>query len=634
MASIAYRKDLDGLRCVAVLAIVLFHASPPSLPGGFVGVDVFFVLSGFLITSIIVTEIGEDRFSLLRFYGRRIRRLFPALALVLAATLAAGWFMLSADDYLSLGRQTVAGAAFYANFHFWGASGYFDASTQTMPLLHLWSLGVEEQFYVVWPLTLWAILRMRVRPLWVLGLLTAASFAFCLYVSDGDPDQAFYSPFSRLWQLSLGGVVATLPPSAAGARERSILSAAGLLLILLSCWLIDPGQPVPGVNAAMPTLGAALLIRAGPEAFVNRLLSIRPAVAIGRTSYPLYLWHWPLLSFAWINADLADPSRLARGAMAVVAFIAAWATWRWVERPMKPVHPLKLAALLLAVAFAALLVIWSGGVPQRAVNQDPRRAFVARQNALRFDDIEHSGLPNCGFMEWRSSRIKDMIDPRCTLPGRRGTYFLWGDSHAHALVVGMIRAVPQGISIARVASPGCAVDYPDTGRAPGSGRQGKRACRRSNDFAAAAVRRLKPDIVFLAQASGHQRSDWDALARSIRALGARRVVLVGPVPQWRPSLPLVIARAHWPFTEDYIATGLDRSILSTDALLHRRYDRSRDLTYLSLIDRLCDARGCRARLGDGLTSWDYGHLTAPASEYVARDILTRLGLPTRRTDMP
>ena len=624
MASIPYRKDLDGLRCVAVLAIVLFHAAPTTLPGGFVGVDIFFVLSGYLITAIILREIAERRFSFGRFYSRRIRRIFPALIPALVACLVAGWFVLTAEDYVILGRQVAAGAAFVANFFFWNHSNYFDAEGQAEPLLHLWSLGVEEQFYLLWPVLVYAIARTRVRPAVVLGLLTALSFAYCVYLSDADPDQAFYSPISRLWQLGLGGVIATLPPRADPRWRANLLSVAGLALICVSMWLIDPAQPVPGWSAALPTAGAALLIAIGPDAIANRLLSVRPAVWVGLNSYPLYLWHWPLLSFGWILRDLADPTRSQRLLLVACAFLLAWATWRWIERPFRTAHPLRLVAAMAFVLLAGLLVIWQAGFPDRPANHDDRRNFVAHYQAMRYEFA--ASQRSCGFLDWRTLRQRDDIEPICTRPGTRGTYLLWGDSHAKALSFGLRKTLPEGISLAQVTSFACAPGLPDDGLFYGRMRGGEKraSCVRANAFALDLIRRLRPQIVFLAQQGDHDRRDWNAFADHLKRLGARQVVLVGPVPQWFPSLPRIIAGSHWPLTEDYIATGLSQDILRINAVLARRYAHSSHLTYVSPIGRLCDARGCRARIGNTLLVWDYGHLTPAASILIGRQIMDRV----------
>ncbi|MES2481134.1 MAG: acyltransferase, partial [Pseudomonadota bacterium] len=308
---------------MAVLSVVVFHAFPGAIWGGFIGVDVFFVISGFLISTIIFENLAQGTFSFTTFYARRIKRIFPALLLVLAASLAFGWFALFSQEYQQLGRHIAAGAGFVANLVLRGEAGYFDNSAETKPMLHLWSLGVEEQFYIVWPLVVWLAWRLRLR----LGLITlvmaALSFALCVKGVRSDAVAAFYSPLTRFWELLFGTLLAWLmlegkkaeSPGAgtpwqrlagflagdrrAGHTLSDALSFGGLLLLVVGFWGIRKSFSFPGAWALLPVLGATLIIAAGPQAWVNRtLLSHRLAVWFGLISFPLYLWHWPLLSFA------------------------------------------------------------------------------------------------------------------------------------------------------------------------------------------------------------------------------------------------------------------------------------------------------------------------------------------------
>ena len=305
---ITYRPDIDGLRAVAILAVLAFHAFPDSVRGGFVGVDVFFVISGFLITSLLAKAMAAGRFSLRQFYARRIRRIFPALALVAVACLGAGWYLLLADEYAQLGKHVAATSAFGLNFVLWNEAGYFDRAGVLKPLLHLWSLGVEEQFYIVWPLVLWLAFKVRVRPLALTLVLIAASFGYGVWVTGTNTTAAFYSPLTRFWELAIGcGLALWTPPGTAQALDSRAIDHAkaivGLALVLAGIRFIHRDLPFPGWWALLPTVGTGLLISAGPGAWVNRhVLSQRVLVWVGLISYPLYLWHWPLLSFARIQS--------------------------------------------------------------------------------------------------------------------------------------------------------------------------------------------------------------------------------------------------------------------------------------------------------------------------------------------
>ncbi len=380
--NISYRADIDGLRGVAVLAVIGFHAASQFVPGGFVGVDVFFVISGFLISTQLFQHLQAGTFSLRDFYARRIRRIFPALIVVLLACGAFGWYALVQDEFSALQKHLAASASFTNNIVLWREEGYFDAPSSRKPLLHLWSLGVEEQFYLIWP--------ALVALCWKRGfnLATAAagivfvSFLFNIVWTRHDAAAAFYLPHTRLWQLLLGGTLAAAScfhrrpalralnrvlfasntePSTDGVRSAAGLLGMGLIMVSIvaldrgaayaNWWSggsvattvqyaaelagIERGAAYPGWSALAPTIGTALLIAAGPKAWVNRrLLARRVPVFIGLISYPLYLWHWPLLSFLDIT-ELGAPSRALKVAAIVLAFILATLTYVCVERPVR-----------------------------------------------------------------------------------------------------------------------------------------------------------------------------------------------------------------------------------------------------------------------------------------------------------
>jgi peptidoglycan/LPS O-acetylase OafA/YrhL len=381
----SYRAEVDGLRAVAVLAVVAFHAFPSAAPGGFAGVDVFFVISGFLISTIILQGLRAGTFGFVEFYGRRIRRIFPALFLVLAACLAFGWFALLADEYRQLGKHVAAGAGFVSNLALWGESGYFDNEADAKPLLHLWSLGIEEQFYLAWPLLLWVAWRRGFNLFAVIGGLALASFALNVGMVGRDPVGTFYSPQTRFWELLVGALLAhaTLTqrhvPRAAGANAMAAIGAA---LIAAALYGIDRGKAFPGWWALLPTVGTALLIHAGSGAWLNRVvLSSRAVVGVGLISYPLYLWHWPLLSFAGIVHGGTPPTGV-RLALVAAAVLLAWATYRLVERPIRFGRR---GAAAKAGALLVLMVV--AGLAGYATWE--RKGFPSRSNAnLAMDEDE------------------------------------------------------------------------------------------------------------------------------------------------------------------------------------------------------------------------------------------------------
>ena len=365
-----YRPDIDGLRAIAVVSVIVYHALPGVLPGGFLGVDVFFVISGYLITQLILKEMHEQSFSVAGFYRRRARRILPALLVVLAASALFGWFALLPEELTWLGRAIAWSAPFMANLFFARAGdygGYFEPGSALSPLIHLWSLGVEEQFYLVWPVLLLLAVRARMT-VRILSAIIVVSLALSLWGEWVRPGQSFYLPTSRAWELAAGGLLAAVragsPALAAPLRfgryrlgRPGVMSAAGLALILLGAGFVTTALALSGLFGLIPTLGAAALIAAGSQAPVNRyLLASRPMVFVGRISYPLYLWHWPALSFTRIV--IGRSLTAAEGAAAVLfAAVAAYATCRLVEEPIRfgPTRHRAVPTLLWALAAMSIL---------------------------------------------------------------------------------------------------------------------------------------------------------------------------------------------------------------------------------------------------------------------------------------
>ncbi len=400
-----YRAAVDGLRGVAVLAVLGFHAFPEVVSGGYVGVDVFFVISGFLITSIIARQLLHGDFSFAEFYWRRVRRLFPALVLVLAATLSLGWFLLLPDELKQLGKHVGAAAAFVANFALWRESGYFDTAAEFKPLLHLWSLGIEEQFYLVWPAVLVAFWKRRTVLLIIVSVLVTASFALSVHLAHLNPTANFYGPASRFWELGAGCLLAlsmerrtdveddTSPGDSQFLRiGYNLLPLAGLALILASIVEFDAATPFPGWPALFPVVGS-LLILATPENtwLQRRVFGSRALVWTGLISYALYLWHWPLLSFLNILEAGAPPLALRWAALGL-SFLLAWLTYRFIELPIRRHKDSRfnmgLAGAAVAAGVAGLIIYATGGVAQRfdvdiqALRHGPRRDA---QCVARFD---------------------------------------------------------------------------------------------------------------------------------------------------------------------------------------------------------------------------------------------------------
>jgi peptidoglycan/LPS O-acetylase OafA/YrhL len=445
-----YRTDIDGLRAIAVLFVIGFHTFPALFPGGFVGVDVFFVISGYLITGILLRNLREHRFSILDFYARRIRRIFPALLLVLAACLAVGWYVLIPDEFQDVARHVLASAGFFSNWLLLHHNPYFAIDADTKPLQHLWSLAVEEQFYIAWPVVLWFAWRLRLNIALVIAILAVSSFA--LNIADAfDPDFvttqiAFASPQTRAWELLLGGLLAytatfngrSLPfiPVTGGTPAcemcNNLLATIGIALLASVLVTISPQKAIPGFWALLPTIGAYLIIAAGPHAWLNSaVLASRPCRFIGIISYPLYLWHWALLSFARV-LNGATPPTIVRVALISVAVFLAWLTFQIVERPIRGGRRLPLKAISL---LAAMLVV--GSVSYGGFRYDPLDGRPVLQQLA--DVVRHSPLP--GYGPCRDPQLLQGLKLSvCIVPEQGGTdAALIGDSHAEDKFFGFVR---------------------------------------------------------------------------------------------------------------------------------------------------------------------------------------------------
>ncbi len=431
---LGYRRDVDGVRAVAILVVVAFHVGLPGFGGGFVGVDVFFVISGFLITALLAREAqARDGIRLSEFYARRVRRLLPALATVIVATLALGGLLLPPlGEQQALARSALLTAAFLSNVHFWRASGdYFALQGEEMPLLHTWSLAVEEQYYLAWPLLLLfasSLARRRNRPFQPLALrilagVFALSFAACVWTTAREPAQAFYLTPFRAWEFALGGLLALRGGAAPSPRRGAALVAAGLAAIAAASAGFGPGTAFPGAWALVPVLGATAVIAGGSVGSPLRSLLASPLlVRIGQLSYSWYLWHWPLLAFARAGA-LGERSLPRDAALAALALVLAELTYRFVENPIRIGRPGPFRATSPTLASGLALSLLVAGA---AWLLEHRAAGPARRAEARLGAAITPLNPACnGFVE----------RPKCTSEGwgRRPGIVVWGDSHAAPL---------------------------------------------------------------------------------------------------------------------------------------------------------------------------------------------------------
>jgi peptidoglycan/LPS O-acetylase OafA/YrhL len=615
-----YRPDIDGLRAVSILLVVLYHAQPELVSGGFIGVDVFFVISGFLITRIIMTEIKAANFSPARFYARRVRRIFPALITVLLAAYLIGWFVLLPRGFSLLGQNIVASVGFVSNLFQLTQTGYFAPDAAENPLVHLWSLGIEEQFYIFWPLALLLVVNSKRPAIWTM-VIAVLSLGASIAIYFGYKDWSFYSPLPRAWELLLGAVIAeqmVSRPENSSERfvgQHGLMALAGLVLIVGAAFVLNRNSVFPGLAALPPTLGTALVIIA-PEARMNRLLlGNRPMVLLGLISYPLYLWHWPLLSYLSIFRNGA-PNPLEIWLAIVVAVVLAWLTFRLVETPVRrrPDVVPKLACSLLAVGVAGIVTVAAGGFDFRFVPEIRAIADLPPQNNSGFRDHCFLGAPAARFSS------------DCIEPGEDPLLVLWGDSTAAALYPGLKEAQQKyQFRLGRFSAPGCA---------PILSSKLHPSCDKPNAVAFDLIKSARPEVVLI-------HAQWDGLKdlgnlgetiKKLRAVPVPRIVLLGPVPVWKRTLPHALVnfyRLHHAIA-DRITSGVSGA--EGDARM-QSFSRNAAIDFISARDVLCDEDGCLTRIGptaDDVLTTDIIHLSEQGSKFLVGGIGDRLfGSPAR-----
>ncbi|QPF76338.1 acyltransferase [Roseateles sp. DAIF2] len=648
--STEYRPEVDGLRAIAVLSVMLFHADIPGFTGGYVGVDIFFVISGYLITGILLRAVEARQFSIAQFYERRIRRIFPALFVVLAASTLCAGLLLFANELANFGKSLFATSLFYANYHFMHDTGYFATPAGSKPLLHMWSLAVEEQFYLLFPLYVyaaWRWFRRGLLPLTV--LLSLLSFAYSLWLIERSPDQAFYSAPARAWELMVGSLLAMglqRWPQPMRLGRSQLLAGLGLLALLLPIGLYTEATPFPAGAALPPVLGSALLIWAAatPGNAVARLLSLPPVRFTGLISYSLYLWHWPVFMFYKTYAIQA-PGALETGLLLLATFALATLTWRFVERPFRrgggarqrrQVLIAGAAAMGVGICCGALLVLGKG-LPGRFDPEIGRILAVADDAPLLSSCQEPQGHPGLRLCSAGAA------EPA------HASFVVWGDSHAEALL--------PAIDASARAAGAAGLVFVRGGCPPLLGvrqtLEGFRDCARGAD---AFIRYLAdhPELKRVILVSrwavyatgerfrrepGHELPITDdqattsslqanlqvferGLARSLDQLAAlkREVVLVTQVPEAEYRIPAAMARARHlgrqpelaPLRDDYRERQAP-----VEQAFERQRDRHRDLVFIRPEQVLCVQERCTISV-DGLPIYrDSNHLSASRARALA-----------------
>lgn len=628
--------------------MIFFHAGFKPFSGGFVGVDIFFVISGYLITSILLSDLQENRFSIARFYERRARRILPALFTVMVVSLLLAWAWLMPADMKSFCKSLVAVSLFFSNIFFWGESGYFNSAAEFKPALHTWSLAVEEQFYLLFPVMLalaWRLGRGAAAAL--MGMVFLASLAAAQWGAQHAPEAAFFLIHARAWELALGALLAFYfmqRGQPTGAALNQLGSAAGLALIAFSVLSYDDKTPFPGLWALVPTVGAALVIlHAGPRTLAGRLLGSRVFVALGLLSYSAYLWHQPLFAFARHLAT-EEPAPATFALLSLLSLGLAALSWRFVEQPVRGNAALSRKQVFAWAAGASAVLIAIGvtgsltnGFGFRFTNRHPAMAPLAQITDVytHYDYRQVVRNEVCHSVGVEVMRRNGCVDRRAS------NLLLWGDSYAASLYTGLEKMRSEKYATFGITQLTDGNGPPFV--APGKTDDGKTLAQ-ADENRLAVARELQPEVVVLAwylngkNALKTKEASLQALnatvSRILEASPHSRIIVVGPFPRWAGTLHKVLleyAARHDTVPPAYMRYGLLAKDSDWDAYFRQNVPRDQ-VEYLSAQDILCNAKGCLTRLSDDvtdITAVDFGHLTMNASIYLARRIDQQVFLGAR-----
>lgn len=644
---LAYRPDIDGLRMIAVFPVVLFHAGIPGFSGGFVGVDVFFVISGFLITSIIQRELGNSNFSILKFYERRARRILPALISVIVFSFALGLIYMLPSALESLAWSSLFTLSFASNVWFWNeGNDYFGSASEYFPLLHTWSLAVEEQFYIVFPLFLMAFARFGSQlRLVAVGMIVVGSFALSVYAVPRMPSAAFFLSPTRFWEIGIGALLALgAAPNLKIRWVRELVGGLSLSSILVAVFVYDHNTPFPGVAALLPCLGAAGLLWVGSSgsSLSNRALSLKPFVWIGLISYSLYLWHWPILAFIRLEQAHVELSYIQGTAAVVLSFVLATASWRFVEQPFRTnrfgvfsqcgIFAWSAVSITVAAGASAALLL-ANGLPQR-MPQDVARVL----NDARPDPFSKS----CEGLLPKDGLCAIGAEEDDTTP----SFLLLGDSHSVAIV----RAVDSvakdaGVRGLYIGNVSCA---PIQSVLSGQPERHRECLNFMDEAVTLATSNDEIDLILIASRwpvvvegklmPGEAGSDFPVkvansdednfavvsreLPKTVDAFRApgRRIVLVGSVPEigWNVPDQVIrdLRRGGTTLAPPTLASTRERQARSTK-ILNEIAKHRRDVEHVEITPTMCTPL-CATHDGGTTYYWDDDHLTpAGAKKFVA-----------------
>ncbi len=618
-----YRAEIDGLRAIAVLPVLFFHAGFPAFRGGFVGVDVFFVISGYLITSIIHVDIKSDSFSIATFYERRIRRILPALFLVSLICIPLALLLMLPDEFESFSKSLIAVSSFSSNILFWQQSGYFEPANELKPLLHTWSIAVEEQFYLFFPLFLLLFRKLNTKRLIKLLLTTTVlSLGLAEYTAMHYSSANYYLLPSRAWELSIGAILAISLPLRKDINQpfSAWASLLGLGLIIYSVFSMNENVPFPSMVTLLPVMGTALIIAySNPTNVTGKILCLKPIWGLGIISYSTYLWHQPLFAFARLREGDVTPGDYF--ILIVISLTFAYFTWRFVEAPFRNRKNLSRKKIFsgAAILSGAMIIFGSMGYFHSEDFIIMNDEQIHLLSYLHYDRAEPYREGSCFLREEQTfSEFKEL----CFKPG---STMIWGDSNAAALSYGLYKSLGE---LSQITSSACP---PLKGFITSS----RPHCSDINTFALEKIEALKPDLVFLhANWIAYKlKDDLEELTSNtilsvIQASPQSKIVILGGVPQWQPSLPVKLIKSGIKLEDMSLLRSEVYSEIHEQDMILKAVAQANHLEFISILDLFCKKGECLSSVRDQNDyepfAWDSCHLTRSSSIQVSGKILQKL----------
>ncbi len=612
-----YRKEIDGLRGLSVISVILFHAGCKIFSGGFVGVDIFFVISGYLITTLIIEEIEKGSFSLINFYERRALRILPPLFFVVLCTLPFAYLWMLPKDLKSFSQSLVAVPLFISNIHFYFTNGYFDTASEFKPLLHTWSIAVEEQYYTLFPIFLLLSLRLgRKWVVWLMIFIATVSLITAQIVSKNNPSFTYYFLPTRGFEILIGALTSLyLNHKKRIDSVNQSLSLAGLLLITYAIFTFDNKTPNPSVYTLIPTFGTSLIIIfANSKNLVGRILSNKILAGIGIISYGSYLWHQPLFVFARLSR-IEEPSFLLLIILTISSILLGFLSWKYIETPFRSRKLISRNNIFPLSAIVSALLISVGLIGYTKDGFD-KRFKEKYKTILEWEkyDYKYSLRSHLCFLEIEDNDIE--FKDECFGKHTSESYLIWGDSYAAASYKGLIEFYKDVIQLTASSCP----PLIDTNFARRSN------CLKINEFIKEKVKQLKPKYIFL-QSNWDNYTEENVLGNLYKTIDfiksvspSTKIVILGSAPRWYPSLTTaIIISKHKVNKASYVHMPYYEELVKVDAELIKLSNKEK-VTFISLLDNLCIKNKCLAitqyNSDFWLTSWDNGHLTEAGSIYL------------------